>query len=119
MVHCCFCFSSLTPNYVCLGVLYVKSYSIYVISIPLLILFFNFPLSVYWTCQLIARVSNVSMRHWQQMGGVSIIEDIAIDKAVHRSINSRSAVLKVGSTTMLHLSLLLEVFNPEMNPKAS
>lgn len=50
--------------------------------------------NVYWTCQLIARVSNVSMTHWQQMGGVNIIEDIAIDKAIHRSINSRSAVLK-------------------------
>ncbi|KAA8526840.1 hypothetical protein F0562_008931 [Nyssa sinensis] len=33
-------------------------------------------------------------RHWQQMGGVSITEDIIIDKSIHRSINSRSSVLK-------------------------
>jgi hypothetical protein len=29
------------------------------------------------------------------MGGVSINEDIVIDKSIHKSINSRSAVLKV------------------------
>ncbi|KAG8386307.1 hypothetical protein BUALT_Bualt03G0135400 [Buddleja alternifolia] len=50
--------------------------------------------NVYWTCQLIARASNVSLTHWGQMGGVKVIEDIAIDKAIHRSINSRSSVLK-------------------------
>lgn len=50
---------------------------------------------VYWSCQFIARVSNVSLKHWQQMGGVNINEDIIIDKSIHRSINSRSSVLKV------------------------
>ncbi|KAF3442528.1 hypothetical protein FNV43_RR16444 [Rhamnella rubrinervis] len=50
--------------------------------------------NVYWSCQFIARVSNVSLKHWQQMGGVNINEDIIIDKSIHRSINSRSSVLK-------------------------
>ncbi|KAF5730667.1 choline transporter-like protein 2 [Tripterygium wilfordii] len=50
--------------------------------------------NVYWSCQFIARASNMSLRHWQQMGGVKINEDIVIDKAIHRSINSRSSVLK-------------------------
>ncbi|KAL3503232.1 hypothetical protein ACH5RR_037681 [Cinchona calisaya] len=50
--------------------------------------------NVYWSCQFIARASNVSLRHWQQMGGVNIVEDIVIDKSIHREINSRSAVLK-------------------------
>ncbi|KAI3457473.1 hypothetical protein Pfo_014136 [Paulownia fortunei] len=50
--------------------------------------------NVYWTCQFIARASNVSLKHWEQMGGVKVIEDIAIDKSIHRSINSRSSVLK-------------------------
>ncbi|CAL5341943.1 unnamed protein product [Camellia sinensis] len=50
--------------------------------------------NVYWNCQFIARVSNVSLRHWQQMGGVSIVEDMLIDKSIHKSINSRSSVLK-------------------------
>ncbi|EPS61834.1 hypothetical protein M569_12959 [Genlisea aurea] len=50
--------------------------------------------NVYWTCQFIARASNVSMRHWEEMGGVKVIEDIAIDSAVHKAINSRSSVLK-------------------------
>ncbi|KAK4255787.1 hypothetical protein QN277_008740 [Acacia crassicarpa] len=50
--------------------------------------------NVYWSCQLIARASNVSLKHWQQMGGVNINEDIVIDKSVHKSINSHSAVLK-------------------------
>ncbi|KAA8523882.1 hypothetical protein F0562_010305 [Nyssa sinensis] len=50
--------------------------------------------NVYWSCQFIARASNVSLQHWQQMGGVNIIEDIIIDKSIHRSINSRSLVLK-------------------------
>ncbi|KAK4484895.1 hypothetical protein RD792_007496 [Penstemon davidsonii] len=50
--------------------------------------------NVQWTCQFIARASNVSMTHWEQMGGVKVIEDIAIDKFIHKSINSRSSVLK-------------------------
>ncbi|XP_050368467.1 choline transporter protein 1 [Argentina anserina] len=50
--------------------------------------------NVYWTCQFIARPSNSSLKHWQQMGGVNINEDIVIDKSIHKSINSRSAVLK-------------------------
>ncbi|MED6108155.1 Choline transporter protein 1, variant 2 [Stylosanthes scabra] len=50
--------------------------------------------NVYWSCQFIARPSNTSLKHWQQMGGVSINEDIVIDKSIHKSINSRSAVLK-------------------------
>ena len=54
-----------------------------------------FTFSVYWSCQFIAHASNVSLRLWQQMGGVSVVEDILIDKSIHKSINSRSAVLKV------------------------
>lgn len=50
--------------------------------------------NVYWSCQYIARPSNVSLQHWQQMGGVKIVEDIMIDKTIHKSINSRSSVLK-------------------------
>lgn len=50
--------------------------------------------NVYWSCQFIARASNVSLKHWQQMGGVNINEDIVIDKSVHNSINSHSVVLK-------------------------
>ncbi|KAF8413893.1 hypothetical protein HHK36_001887 [Tetracentron sinense] len=50
--------------------------------------------NVFWSCQFIARASNTSLRHWQQMGGVNINEGIIIDKTIHRSINSRSAVLK-------------------------
>ncbi|XP_059662627.1 choline transporter protein 1 [Cornus florida] len=50
--------------------------------------------NVYWSCQFIARASNASLRHWQQMGGVNVVEDILVDKSIHRSINSRSAVLK-------------------------
>ncbi|GLT62149.1 hypothetical protein SLA2020_348070 [Shorea laevis] len=50
--------------------------------------------NVYWSCQFIAHASNMSLRHWQQMGGVTIKEDIIIDKSIHRSINSRSSVLK-------------------------
>ncbi|OVA00585.1 Choline transporter-like [Macleaya cordata] len=50
--------------------------------------------NVHWSCQFIARPSNMSLKHWQQMGGVSISEDIIIDKSIHRSIDSRSAVLK-------------------------
>lgn len=62
----------------------------YFYIINLLLLF-----TVYWSCQYIARASNISLRHWQQMGGVNINEDIIIDKSIHRSINSRSSVLKV------------------------
>lgn len=50
--------------------------------------------NVYWTCQFIARASNISLKHWEEMGGVKVIEDIAIDKAIRRSVNSRSSVLK-------------------------
>ncbi|KAI4333690.1 hypothetical protein L6164_018464 [Bauhinia variegata] len=50
--------------------------------------------NVYWSCQFIARASNVSLKHWQQMGGVNINEDMVIDKTIHKTINSRSAVLK-------------------------
>ncbi|XP_031115625.1 choline transporter protein 1-like [Ipomoea triloba] len=50
--------------------------------------------NVYWSCQFIARASNVSLRHWKEMGGIEIFEDIIIDKAIHRSINSRSSVFK-------------------------
>ncbi|EXB76294.1 hypothetical protein L484_025652 [Morus notabilis] len=51
-------------------------------------------INVYWSCQFIARSSNMSLRHWQQMGGVHINEDIVIDKSIHRTINSPSSVLK-------------------------
>ncbi|KAM7250152.1 hypothetical protein ACFE04_022035 [Oxalis oulophora] len=50
--------------------------------------------NAYWSCQFIARASNISLRHWQQMGGVNINEDIVIDKSIHRLINSQSNVLK-------------------------
>ncbi|KAK4781806.1 hypothetical protein SAY86_015908 [Trapa natans] len=50
--------------------------------------------NVYWSCQFIARVSNMSLRHWQQMGGVNINEGIIIDKSIHQSINAQSSVLK-------------------------
>ncbi|KAK7405223.1 hypothetical protein VNO78_06422 [Psophocarpus tetragonolobus] len=50
--------------------------------------------NVYWSCQFIARASNTSLKHWQQMGGVNINEDMVIDRSIHNSINSRSAVLK-------------------------
>ncbi|KAF9610846.1 hypothetical protein IFM89_025256 [Coptis chinensis] len=51
-------------------------------------------INVYWSCQFIARASNASLGSWKQMGGVNINEDIIIDKSIHKSINSRSAVLK-------------------------
>lgn len=35
------------------------------------------------------------------MGGVNINEDIVIDKSIHKSINSRSAVLKVKFILLL------------------
>ncbi|KAJ1266751.1 hypothetical protein BS78_07G002000 [Paspalum vaginatum] len=50
--------------------------------------------NVYWSCQFIARASNVSLKHWQQMGGVSIDENMLIDKTIHSTINSKSAVMK-------------------------
>ncbi|KAL5730293.1 Choline transporter protein 1 [Ranunculus cassubicifolius] len=50
--------------------------------------------NVHWSCQFIARASNMSMQHWEQMGGVRIKEDIRIDKTIHRFINSHSGVLK-------------------------
>ncbi|KAG0474636.1 hypothetical protein HPP92_014322 [Vanilla planifolia] len=50
--------------------------------------------NVYWSCQFIARASNLSMRHWQLMGGISLEENILIDRTIHKEINSRSAVLK-------------------------
>ncbi|CAH2053639.1 unnamed protein product [Thlaspi arvense] len=50
--------------------------------------------NVYWSCQYIARASNSSLRHWQQMGGVEIQEDMIIDKSIRRSLNSRASVLK-------------------------
>ncbi|WCJ32166.1 Choline transporter protein 1 [Euphorbia peplus] len=50
--------------------------------------------NVFWRCQFVARASNVSLQHWQQMGGVNINEDILIDKSIHKSINARSSVLK-------------------------
>ncbi|XP_042024685.1 choline transporter protein 1-like isoform X1 [Salvia splendens] len=42
----------------------------------------------------IARASNVCLNHWEQMGGVKVIEDIAIDRSIHKSVNSRPSVLK-------------------------
>ncbi|KAJ8642821.1 hypothetical protein MRB53_004569 [Persea americana] len=50
--------------------------------------------NVYWSCQFVARASNSSLKHWKQMGGVNINEDLLIDKTIHRAINSPSAVLK-------------------------
>ncbi|XP_052151331.1 choline transporter protein 1-like [Oryza glaberrima] len=50
--------------------------------------------NVYWSCQFIARASNVSLKHWQQMGGINIDENILIDKTIHKAINSKSSVLK-------------------------
>lgn len=80
-VHEYICFSTLMGN---------------ISWVDLSILFLNpFCFPVFWSCQFIARASNMSLRHWQQMGGVKINEDIVIDKSIHRSINSRSSVLKV------------------------
>jgi choline transporter-like protein 2/4/5 len=50
--------------------------------------------NVYWTCQTIARASNTSLKHWQDMGGVRMVEDIITDKTIHKSINSHSSVFK-------------------------
>ncbi|KAI7733371.1 hypothetical protein M8C21_018623 [Ambrosia artemisiifolia] len=51
-------------------------------------------LQVYWTCQFIDRPSNVSLTHWKQMNGVTIDDNMVIDKSIHNSINARSSVLK-------------------------
>lgn len=51
-------------------------------------------LNVFWSCQFIPRASNMSLKHWQQMGGVNINGGLAIDKSIHQTVNSRSAVLK-------------------------
>jgi choline transporter-like protein 2/4/5 len=51
--------------------------------------------AVYWSCQFIARPSNVSLKHWQRMGGASIDENMLIDKTIHNTINYKSSVLKV------------------------
>ncbi|CAL5411231.1 unnamed protein product [Camellia sinensis] len=50
--------------------------------------------NVFWSCQFIARASNVSLNQWHQMGGVTVSEDILIDKSIQEFINSRSSVLK-------------------------
>lgn len=68
----------------------------------------NYLFSVYWSCQFVARASNSSLKHWQQMGGVNINEDLLIDKTIHRAINSPSAVLKVRNCSVLSLILKLE-----------
>lgn len=64
---------------------------------------------VYWSCQYIARASNSSLRHWQQMGGVSIEEDMIIDKSIRRSLNSRASVLKVRDLSSSLLMVLKNV----------
>ncbi|GJN12688.1 hypothetical protein PR202_gb14007 [Eleusine coracana subsp. coracana] len=61
--------------------------------------------NVYWSCQFIARSSNVSLKHWEQMGGVSIDENMLIDKTIHNAINSKSAVLK--EINHLHVAAVL------------
>jgi len=43
------------------------------------------------------------------MGGVNINEDIVIDKSIHKSINSRSAVLKVNTFLLLHFYLFIGI----------
>ncbi|CAN6487232.1 unnamed protein product [Victoria cruziana] len=51
-------------------------------------------INVYWSCQLISRASNESLRQWKQMGGVNINEHRLVEQSVHGFINSPSAVLK-------------------------
>ncbi|KAM0887234.1 hypothetical protein ACQ4PT_029187 [Festuca glaucescens] len=51
-------------------------------------------INVYWSCQFIARPSNVSLKHWQRMGGASIDENMLIDKTIHNTINYKSSFLK-------------------------
>ncbi|XP_038899105.1 choline transporter protein 1 [Benincasa hispida] len=50
--------------------------------------------NVYWSCQFLARPSNVSLTHWKLMGGMNIDADLIIDKSIHKSTNARSSVLK-------------------------
>ncbi|KAL7593260.1 hypothetical protein Lser_V15G35205 [Lactuca serriola] len=50
--------------------------------------------NVYWSCQFIDRPSNVSLTNWKRMNGVTINDDMIIDKSIHNSINARSSVLK-------------------------
>lgn len=64
---------------------------------------------VYWSCQFIAKASNVSLKHWQQMGGVTINENIVIDKSIHKYINSHSAVLKVSFFQLSTFVFLIDV----------
>ncbi|RAL45480.1 hypothetical protein DM860_014869 [Cuscuta australis] len=51
-------------------------------------------INVYWSCQFISRPSNVSLKHWKEMGGANIFVDGDMDKSIHNSINSRSSVFK-------------------------
>ncbi|CAH9083226.1 unnamed protein product [Cuscuta epithymum] len=51
-------------------------------------------LNVYWSCQFISSPSNVSLKHWREMGGANIVVDGDMDKSIHNSINSRSSVFK-------------------------
>jgi hypothetical protein len=60
--------------------------------------------AVYWSCQFIARPSNVSLKHWQRMGGASIDENMLIDKTIHNTINYKSSVLKVCLRTTCTVS---------------
>lgn len=64
---------------------------------------------VYWSCQFIVKASNVSLKHWRQMGGVNINEDIVIDKSIHEYINSHSAVLKVSFFQLSTFVFLIDV----------
>lgn len=54
------------------------------------------------------------------MGGVKVIEDIAIDKSIHTSVNSRSSVLKVRQKESVSLDLpKLRVLNTSLNKAIS
>ncbi|WZZ43266.1 hypothetical protein YC2023_039525 [Brassica napus] len=45
----------------------------------------------YSDCKSAASIfTNSSLRHWQQMGGLSIQEDMFIYKSIRRSVNSRA-----------------------------
>ena len=72
-----------------------KALSLYLFIYLFIYLSFDLLIVVYWSCQFIARASNSSLRHWEQMGGVNIQEDMVIDKSIRRSVNSRASVLKV------------------------
>ncbi|CAN1798143.1 Choline transporter protein 1 [Linum perenne] len=63
--------------------------------------------NVYWRCEFVAHASNSSLRHWQQMGGVNISEDIIIDKTIHKSINAPSSVLKVAAKVIGEVQALI------------